>query len=120
MYSGYDNLNATANCQYIPELKKLGDKYIDLFKLGKGPKKTTESTQDPMKMGEFNTKDTMFQSKRSTWYNDGEEMMFATTAGKSAPSFAFKSPSKSDVSFDLESVRDNPYSSSIISLQQMT
>ena len=62
-----------------------------------------------MKMGEFDVKNTMFQSKRSTWYKDGDEMMFATTAGRSAASFAFKSPSKSDVSFDLDSVRDNPY-----------
>ena len=38
--------------------------------------------------------------------------------GKSVPSFAYKSPSKSDVSFDLESVnmKDNPYASSILSL----
>ena len=42
VYRGYDNLNVTANNQYIPELKKLGDKYIELFKLGKEAKKTSE------------------------------------------------------------------------------
>ena len=70
--------------------------------------------------GEFNVdKDLGCQSKRSTWYKDGDEIMFATTMGKSAQSFAYKSPSKSDVSFDLESVnmKDNPYASSILSLR---
>ena len=113
VYRGYDNLNVTADGQYIPELTKLGDNYVETFK----PKKRDSGTarDDDRKVG-FNDEDWAYHSKRSTWYRDGDELTFATTMGKSAHSFAFKSPSKSDVSFDLESARDNPYSSSILSL----